>query len=37
MESNYNDVPPPLTVKEIRNIDLTGVDPTPTKIYDELN
>jgi hypothetical protein len=34
MENNYGDVPPPLTVEEIRNMDLTGVDPTPTKIYE---
>jgi hypothetical protein len=37
MENNYGDIPPPLTVKEIHNMDLTGIDPTPTKIYDELN
>jgi hypothetical protein len=37
MENNYDDVPPPLMVEEIHNIDLTGIDPTPTKIYNELN
>jgi hypothetical protein len=37
MENNYSDVPPPLTVEEIRNMDLSNIDPTPTKIYNELN
>jgi hypothetical protein len=37
MENNYDNVPPPLMVEEIRNMDLTDIDPTPTKIYDELN
>jgi hypothetical protein len=36
MENNEN-IPPPLTIKEIRNLDLSDVDPTPPKkIYDEL-
>jgi hypothetical protein len=37
MENNYNNVLPSLMVEEIHNMDLSGVDPTPTKIYDELN
>jgi hypothetical protein len=36
MENNEN-IPPPLTIEEIRNIDLSNIDPTPTKIHDELN
>jgi hypothetical protein len=36
MENNDN-IPPSLTVEEIRNLDLSDIDPTPTKIYDELN
>jgi hypothetical protein len=36
MENNEN-IPPPLTIEEIRNLDLSNIDPTPTKIYDELN
>jgi hypothetical protein len=36
MENNEN-IPPPLTIEEIRNLDLSNVDPTPLKkIYDEL-
>jgi hypothetical protein len=36
MENNEN-IPPPLTVEEIHNLDLSDIDPTPpTKIYDEL-
>jgi hypothetical protein len=36
MENNKN-IPPPLTIEEIRNLDLSNVDPTPpNKIYDEL-
>jgi hypothetical protein len=36
MENNEN-VPPPLTIEELRNLDLSDVDPTPPKkIYDEL-
>jgi hypothetical protein len=35
MENNKN-TPPPFTVEEIRNLDLSDVDPTPTKIYDKL-
>jgi hypothetical protein len=37
MENNYDSVPPPLTVEEIRNMDLTDINPTLTKIYNELN
>jgi hypothetical protein len=36
MENNEN-IPPPLTIEKIRNLDLSNIDPTPTKIYDELN
>jgi hypothetical protein len=36
MENNEN-IPPPLTIEEIRNLDLSNIDPTPTKIYNELN
>jgi hypothetical protein len=36
MENNEN-ILPLLTIEEIRNLDLSNVDPTPTKIYDELN
>jgi hypothetical protein len=36
MENNHDNVPPPLTVEEICNLDLSDIDPTPTKIYDEL-
>jgi hypothetical protein len=36
MENNEN-IPPPLTVEEIRNLNLTDIDPTPTKIYNKLN
>jgi hypothetical protein len=36
MENNKN-VPAPFTVKELRNLDLSGLNPTPPKkIYDEL-
>jgi hypothetical protein len=36
MENNES-IPPPLTIEEIRNLDLSDVDPTPPKkIYDEL-
>jgi hypothetical protein len=35
MENNKN-IPPPFTVEEIRNLDLSDIDPTLTKIYDEL-
>jgi hypothetical protein len=34
MENNEN-ILPPLTVEEIRNMDLSDIDPT--KIYNELN
>jgi hypothetical protein len=35
--ANNENTPPPLTVEEIRNLDLSDVDPTPpNKIYDEL-
>jgi hypothetical protein len=37
MENNYDNVAPPLTIEEIRNLDLSNIDPTPTKIYDKLN
>jgi hypothetical protein len=34
---NIENIPPPLTIEEIRNLDLSNVDPTPPKkIYDEL-
>jgi hypothetical protein len=36
MENN-NNILPPLTVEEIRNMDLSDVNPNPTKLYDELN
>jgi hypothetical protein len=36
MENNDN-ILPPLTIEEIRNLDLFDINPTPTKIYDELN
>jgi hypothetical protein len=36
MENNEN-ILPPLTIEEICNLDLSDIDPTPTKIYDELN
>jgi hypothetical protein len=36
MENNEN-IPPPLTIEEIRNLDLSDIDLTPTKIYNELN
>jgi hypothetical protein len=36
MENNEN-IPPPLTIEEIRNLDLSNIDPTPIKIYDKLN
>jgi hypothetical protein len=36
MENNEN-IPPPLTVEKICNLDLSDIDPTSTKIYDELN
>jgi hypothetical protein len=35
MENNKN-IPPPFTVEEICNLDLSDIDPTPMKIYDEL-
>jgi hypothetical protein len=35
MENNVN-IPPPFTIEEIHNLDLSDVDLTPTKIYDEL-
>jgi hypothetical protein len=35
-DTNIN-IPPPLMVEEICNMDLSDIDPTPTKIYDELN
>jgi hypothetical protein len=36
MENNES-ILPPLTIEEIRNLDLSDVDPTlPNKIYDEL-
>jgi hypothetical protein len=35
--ANNENIPPPLTIEEIRNLDLSDVDPTPpNKIYDEL-
>jgi hypothetical protein len=37
MENNYDNVPPPLMVEGIHNLDLFDIDPMPTKIYDELN
>jgi hypothetical protein len=36
MENNEN-IPPPLTIKEIHNLDLSDINLTPTKIYNELN
>jgi hypothetical protein len=36
MDNNYDNVLPPLTVEEIRNLDLSDIDPTPAKIHDEL-
>jgi hypothetical protein len=36
MDNNYDNVPPPLTVEEIRNLNLSDIDPMPTKIYNEL-
>jgi hypothetical protein len=36
MDNNYNNMPPPLSIEEIHNMDLSEIDPTPTKIYDEL-
>jgi hypothetical protein len=36
MDNNYNNIPPPLSIEEIRNMDLSEIDPTPMKIYDEL-
>jgi hypothetical protein len=36
MEKTEN-IPPPLTIEEIHNLDLSDVDLTLTKIYDELN
>jgi hypothetical protein len=36
MSDNEN-IPPPFTVEELRNMDLSDVNPTPpNKIYDEL-
>jgi hypothetical protein len=35
MNDNEERLPPPLSIKEIRNMDLSGVDPGK-KIYDEL-
>jgi hypothetical protein len=36
MENNEN-IPPPLTIKEIHNLDLSDIDSTPPKkIYNEL-
>jgi hypothetical protein len=37
MENNYNNVPSFLMIEEICNLDLSDIDPMPTKIYDELN
>jgi hypothetical protein len=35
--SKSENIPPPFTVEELRNMDLSDVDPTPpNKIYDEL-
>jgi hypothetical protein len=35
--ANNENTPPPLTIEEICNLDLSDVDPTPpNKIYDEL-
>jgi hypothetical protein len=36
MENNEN-ILPPLTIEEIRNLDLSDINLTPTKIYDKLN
>jgi hypothetical protein len=35
MENNDNRLPPPLSIEELHNMDLSGVDPEK-KIYDEL-
>jgi hypothetical protein len=36
LENNEN-ILPPLTVEEICNLDLSDINPMPTKIYDKLN
>jgi hypothetical protein len=37
MMSDNENIPPPFTVEELRNMDLSDVDPTPpNKIYNEL-
>jgi hypothetical protein len=35
MENNEDRLPPPLSIEELHNIDLSGVDPEK-KIYDKL-
>jgi hypothetical protein len=35
MNDNDNQLPPPLSVEELRNMDFSSVDPEK-KIYDEL-
>jgi hypothetical protein len=35
MENNEDRLPPPLSIEELRNMDLSGVDPEK-KVYDEL-
>jgi hypothetical protein len=35
--SNNEDIPPPLTVEEICNMDLSDINSSPTKIYNKLN
>jgi hypothetical protein len=40
MKPNYDAdkmIPPPLMVEEIRNLNLSNINLTPTKIYDKLN
>jgi hypothetical protein len=36
MDNNYDNMPPPLSIEEIHNMDLSEIDPTPMKIYNEL-
>jgi hypothetical protein len=35
MENNEDQLPPPLTIEELCNMDLSGVDPDK-KVYDKL-
>jgi hypothetical protein len=35
MDNNYNQLPPPLSIEELRNMDFSSVDPEK-KVYDEL-